>query len=487
MMSEARRTQADADVIVLGVGTAGEDLSLMLLDAGLDVIGIEPNLIGGECPYWACLPSKIMVRAAKAVQEAGRVKGMAGDVDVSPDWKPVAEKVRWLTGGWDDSVARERYRNRGGTAIKARGKLTGPRTVAAGDETYTARKGIVIATGSEPFIPPIPGIDEVDYWTTHDVIAMEEVPESMIVIGAGSSGCELGWVAAQFGADVTFVEAEDHILPSEEPEAAALVAEAFAADGIEVRTGARAERVESRDGSVVVTVAGGEELEAERLFVATGRKVDVSGLGLESVGLDGSARFIEVDENLRAADGIWAMGDVTGDALLSLVAVYHSKIVAAEILGQDHPPVRYDAVPRVTFTNPEVGSVGMTEADARDAGRDVVVVVKQMPATFAGMVHWVENGIIKLVADRESGTLIGATVAGPKAGDVFGVLNLAVHAGVPLAELQSMLYGFPGLYSTIGEALGAYGRGVTTVVDPEYEGLKALDAIKRQSDEATER
>ena len=486
-MNEATRDQpsnpsvgnADADVIVLGVGTAGEDLSLMLLDAGLDVIGIEPNLIGGECPYWACLPSKIMVRAAKAIQEAGRVKGMAGDVDVSPDWKPVAEKVRWLTGGWDDSVARERYRNRGGTPIKARGRLTGPRTVAAGDETYTARKGVVIATGSEPFIPPIPGIDGVDYWTTHDVIAMEEVPESMIVIGAGSSGCELGWVAAQFGADVTFVEAEDHILPSEEPEAAALVEEAFAVDGIEVRTGARAERVEARDGSVVVTVAGGDELEAERLFVATGRKVDVSGLGLETVGLDGSARFIEVDENLRAADGIWAMGDVTGDALLSLVAVYHPKIVAAEILGQDHPPVRYDAVPRVTFTNPEVGSVGLTEADARGAGRNVVVVVKQMPATFAGMVHWVENGIIKLVADRESGALIGATVAGPKAGDVFGMLNLAVHAHVPLAELQSMLYGFPGLYSAIGEALGAYGRGVTTVVDPEYEGLEALETIKR--------
>jgi pyruvate/2-oxoglutarate dehydrogenase complex dihydrolipoamide dehydrogenase (E3) component len=484
-MSEATRRQpsdvrvgnADADVIVLGVGTAGEDLSLQLLDAGLDVIGIEPNLVGGECPYWACLPSKIMTRAAQAVKEARRIGGMAGDADVRPDWEPVAEKVRWMTGGWDDSYAVERYGNRGGTLIKARGKLTGPRTVAVGDETYTARRGIVIATGSEPSIPPIPGIDEVDYWTTRDVIAMEEVPESMVIIGGGSSGLELGQVVATFGADVTILEAQDRLLSKEEPEASEVVEAAFAADGIDVRTGARAERVESRDGSIVVTLTGGEEVAGERLFVATGRKVDLSDLGLESAGLDGSAPFIEVDENLRAADGIWAMGDVTGKALLSLLAVYHSKIVAADILGKEHPPVQHDAVPRVTFTDPAVGSVGMTEAEARAAGRDVVVAVKQLPATFAGVVHWEDRGIIKVIADRETGALVGATVAGRQAADMFGMLNLAVHARVPLSELQSMLYGFPAPYSAIGEMLGAYGRGVTTVMDPEYEGLEALESI----------
>ncbi len=470
---------ADADVIVLGVGTSGEDLSLQLLDAGLDVIGIEENLVGGECPYWACLPSKIMVRAAKAVREAGRIGDMAGDAVVSPAWDPVAEKVRWLTGGWDDSVDMERYRSRGGRLIKSRGRLTGPRTVAVGDQTFTARRGIAIATGSKPFIPPIPGIDEVDYWTTHDVIEMEEVPDSMVVIGGGSSGVELGWVAAQFGCDVTIVEAEDHLLATEEPEASALLEEAFAAEGMEVRTGARAERVGSRDGSIVVTLAGGEEVAAERLFVATGRTIDLSDLGLESAGLDGSAPFIEVDENLRAADGIWAMGDVTGQALLSLLAVYHSKIVAAEILGQDHPPVRHHAVPRVTFTDPEVASVGMTEAQARAAGRDVAVVVKQLPATFAGMVHWLERGILKVVADRANGTVVGATVAGPQAGDMLGMLNLAVHAEIPMQDLQSMLYGFPALYSAIGETLGAYGRGITTVVDPEFQGLQALDEVAR--------
>lgn len=469
---------ADADVIVLGVGTCGEDLSLQLLDAGLDVIGIEENLVGGECPYWACLPSKMMVRAAKALREARGVDDVAGDSDVTPDWDPVAEKVRWLTGGWDDSAAIERYGDHGGRLIKGRGKLVGPRSVAVGDQTFTARRGIVIATGSQAFIPPIEGLDEVDYWTTHDVIAMEEVPESMIIIGAGASGCELGQVAAQFGCDVTIVEAQDHILSRFEPEATEVVEAAFDDEGIDVRTGTMAERVASRDGSVVVTLADGTEVTAEHVVIAAGRTVDLSNLGLESAGLDSTASFIDVDEHMRAADGIWAMGDVTGKALLSLVALYQSKIVAADILGKEHAPARYDAVPRVAFTDPEVGSVGMTEAEAREAGHDVVVAVKQLPATFAGMVHMLERGIVKLVVDREAGVLLGATVAASQAGNILGLLNLAVHARVPLAELQTMMYGFPALYSGVGEGLGGYNpAGVISVMDPEYEGLKALDTI----------
>jgi len=486
-MSESKRRtnthiasngDADVDVVVLGVGTCGEDLSLRLLGAGLNVVGIEAALVGGECAYWACLPSKAMIRAANVLQEARRVGDMAGQAEVTPDWDLVAARVRTeVTGGWDDSGAVARFEGRGGRLVHGRGRLTGPRTVTVGDESFTARLGVVIATGSKAAIPPISGLAEVDYWTTHDVIQAQDLPRSIVVLGGGVVGCELGQVLARFGVDVTIVEAGDRLLSAEEPEAAAAVEAAFEAEGIDVRTGAAAERVESRNGSIVVTLAGGAEVVAERLLVATGRRVDLGGLGLESAGLDETARSIPVDERMRVADGIWAMGDVTGKAMFTHVALYQSAIVAAEILGEEHPPARYDAVPRAIFTDPEVGAVGMTESQARDAGLDVVVAVKQLPATFRGWLHASGGGIIKLIADRESGVLVGATAAGPHGGEMLGLLTLAVHARVPLAELRSMIYAFPTFYGAIGEAVGAYGRGLATVIDPEYQGFNALDAV----------
>lgn len=468
----------EVDVIVLGVGTSGEDLSLRLLGAGLSVVGIEAALVGGECAYWACLPSKMMIRAASALQEARRVEGLAGRADVTPDWAPVAARVRTeAAGGWDDAIAVARFEGRGGRLVHGRGKLVGPRTVAVGDERFTARRGIVIATGSQPAIPPIPGLDGVDYWTTHDVIAVDRLPASLIVIGGGAVGAELGQVLARFGVQVTIVEAAGHLLPAEETEAAAALQATFAAEGIGVHTGAAVQRVSSRNGLIAVTLDGGVQLAAERLLVATGRRVDLRGLGLEAAGLDGTAPFLEVDERLRVAEGIWAMGDVTGKAMFTHVALYQSAIIAAQFLGEEHPAARYDAVPRVTFTDPQVAAVGITEAEARAAGLDVVVAVKQLPATFRGWLHRAESGVIKLVVERETGVVLGATAAGPQGGEMLGLLSLAVHARVPLAELRSMIYAFPTFYAGIGEAIGAYGRGLATVIDPAYEGFWALDAV----------
>jgi pyruvate/2-oxoglutarate dehydrogenase complex dihydrolipoamide dehydrogenase (E3) component len=466
---------ADVDVVVLGVGTCGEDLSLRLLGAGIEVVGIEAGLVGGECPYWACLPSKMMIRAASLLQEARRVAGMAGHAEVTPDWAPVAARVRAeATGGWDDAIAVARFQDRGGRLVHGRGRLTGPRTVTVGDETFTARRGVVIATGSQPAIPPIPGLVGVDFWTTHDVIQAEELPQSLLVLGGGAVGCELGQVLARFGVDVTIVEARDRLLPAEEPEASRALQAALAAEGITVFTGAAVQRVGSRNGLIVLTLDGGEQLASERLLVATGRKVDLSGLGLEIAGLDPMARFIQVDERMHAAEGIWAMGDVTGKAMFTHVALHQAAIVAADILGEDHPPASYHAVPRATFTDPEVGAVGLTEAEALAAGLDVVVAVKQLPSTFRGWLHASGGGIIKLVADRQTGALVGATAAGPHAGELLGLLTLAVHARLPIGELRSMIYAFPTFHGGIGEALGAYGRGLSTVMDPTYQDFEAF-------------
>ena len=461
-------TAEKVDVVLLGVGTCGEDLGLRLAGEGLDVVGIEAELLGGECAYWACIPTKMMIRAADLLQEARRVEGVAGRADVTPDWRPVSERIREeASGGWDDSVAVARFEDKGGRFVRGRGKLTGPRTVAVDDHTFTARRGIVIATGTKPVIPPIAGLADVDYWTTHDAIEAEELPGSLIVLGGGAAGCEIGQVYFRFGVDVTMVEARPRLLPLEEPEAGDVVGAAFEAEGIAVQTGARAEQVEARGESVIVSLSGGTDLVADRLLVAVGRSADLDELGLDAAGIDGSTAFIEVDDQMRAADGIWAMGDVTGRGNFTHVALYQASIVAAQLLGESAPPAAYHAVPRVTFTDPEVGAVGISEEDARAAGIDLVSAVKSVPATFKGWLHGPGNeGVIKLVVDRDAGVLVGATSVGPRGSEVLGMLSAAVHAKLPIAELRRMIYAFPTFHGGVGEALGAYARGLQQVLDP---------------------
>ena len=471
-------TQHEGDVVILGMGAAGEDLGLRLADAGLDVIGIEAELLGGECPYWACIPSKMMTRAANLLAEARRVDCVAGRVEVVPDWSAVAARIRTeATGNWDDSYAVARFEERGGTFVRGRGTLTGPRRVRVGEQSYVARRGIVIASGSRPRVPSIPGLADADFWTTRDAIMAEAVPESLLVLGGGGAGCELGQVFARFGARVTLVEALDRLLPNEEPEASAVVSAAFEVEGISVRTGARVASVSATDGAMQVELADGEVLRAERLLVAAGRVVDLTSLGLDSVGLDGSASSIPVDEYLRAADGIWAMGDVTGMPMFTHTALYQASIVAADILEESTAPADYRAFPRVTFTDPEVGAVGMSEAEDLGAGLDVAVAVKRIPSTFRGWLHGPGNqGVLKLVIDRSAGTLVGATSVGPQGGELLGLLSAVVHARIPIDDLRGMIYAYPTFYGAFGEALGAYARGIGTVIDPSYASDGVLES-----------
>ena len=463
----------EVDVVLVGVGTCGEDLALRLLGEGLDVVGVEPALIGGECAYWACLPSKLMIRAANLLQEARRVNGAAGRADVTPDWSLLAQRVRQeVTGGWDDSAAVARFEGRGGTLVRGHGRLSGPRTVTVTDDRYTARRGVVIATGSRPAIPPIPGLDGVGYWTTHDVIRTETLPTSLVVLGGGAVGCELAQVLSRFGADVTIVEQWDRLLPSEEPEASDIVTGALCAEGITVHTGSPVQRVASENGQTAVTLAGGDTIRAEQLLVATGRTVDVGALGLDTVGVDIAVDHVPIDGRCRVAEGVWAMGDVTGTAMFTHVALHHAGIVAEDILGLEPTAVVDRPPPRATFTDPEVGAVGLTEAAAREQGVAVEVVVKQVPATFRGWLHGPGNaGVVKLVADRDDRVLVGATAVGPAAAETLGMLNLAVHARVPLDTLRHMIYAFPTFHGGIGEMIGAYARGLVTVIDPEFQPL----------------
>jgi pyruvate/2-oxoglutarate dehydrogenase complex dihydrolipoamide dehydrogenase (E3) component len=443
------------DAVVIGMGVAGEAVAGRLAEAGWAVVGVEANLVGGECPYWGCVPSKMMIRAANLLAETGRVDGVAGHASAQPSWEPVARRVRdEATADWDDTAAVDRFTGQGGRFVRARAQLDGAGRVAAGGETFEASRAVVLATGHRPVIPPIDGLADTPYWTNRHAIEATELPASLLVLGGGAIGVELAQVYQRFGVNVTIVEAADRLLPVEEPEASALASSALKADGISIHAGAAARRVGHDGDRFHLTLDDGTDLTGRRLLVATGRRADLTGLGLDTVGLDPSARAITVDGHLRAAPGLWAVGDLTGHGAFTHVASYQAGIATRDILGQPGPPADYRALPRVTFTDPEIGSVGLTESQARAAGLPVTTGTTQVPSTARGWIHKAGNdGFIKLVADTDRGVLVGATSAGPTGGEVLGMLTLAVHTQVPLDRLRHMIYAYPTFHRGIEDAL----------------------------------
>ncbi len=453
-MNEAEHT---FDVIVIGMGPGGEHVAGTLAERGLRVLGVDHGLVGGECPYWGCIPSKMVIRAADALQEARRVPALAGGLgELRPDWSIVAKRIRdEATDDWDDRAAVERFTGKGGVFVRGTGRITGPGHVEVDGTTYAARRGIVVNTGTRPAVPPIDGLGDVDHWTNHDLLEATTLPETLIVLGGGAIGCELGQAVARFGVEVTIVEAGPRLLGPEEPEAGATLQEVLEAEGLTVRVGVGAERVVAEPGGVAVTLAGGEVVRAERLLVATGRSADLAAAGLGSVGVDVEARTVDVDERCRVADGVWAIGDITGKGAFTHVSMYQAGVVIRDILGDEGPAADYSALPHVTFTDPEVGSVGLTEAQARERLGRVTVGTTPLGETARGWIHQEGNeGFIKLVADAERGVLVGATAMGPYAGEVLGALAVAVHAQVPLHTLRSMIYAYPTFHRGIEDALG---------------------------------
>jgi pyruvate/2-oxoglutarate dehydrogenase complex dihydrolipoamide dehydrogenase (E3) component len=448
--------ERNVDVIVIGMGPGGEHVAGKLAKEGLDVVGVDHRLVGGECPYWGCIPSKMMVRAADVLAEARRVPDLAGTVGtVTPDWSPVAKRIRdEATDDWDDKVAVDRFTGKGGTFVRGTGRIVGPGRVSVDGQEYAARRAIVVNTGTAPAVPPIDGLDQIEFWTNREALEATELPRSIIVLGGGAIGCELAQVFARFGVEVTVVEGADRLLPPEEPEASEVLAKVFAGDGIRVHTGVQAKRVEKNGGGVRVLLDDGTQVEAERLLVATGRRTDLAAVGLDTVGVDVDATAVPTDDRCRVTDGVWAVGDMTGKGAFTHVSMYQAGIVVRDVLGQDGPAADYRAVPRVTFTDPEVGSVGLSEAQAREQLSAVQVATVPLGETTRGWIHGPGGeGVIKLVADADRGVLVGGTTMGPGGGEVLGALCVAVHGEVPIVTLRSMIYAYPTFHRGIETAL----------------------------------
>jgi pyruvate/2-oxoglutarate dehydrogenase complex dihydrolipoamide dehydrogenase (E3) component len=451
----------DYDVIVLGLGPGGEAVGQALAAAGRSVLGIDERLLGGECPYFGCIPSKMVLRGAELLAEARRIGGMAGTADVHADFAPVGRRIRdEATDDWDDRVAVERFEKDGARFQRATGRLAGRDdegrvVVEAGGERHAARS-VVVATGTSPALPPIDGLHDLytpgsgPVWTNRDALRATEIPESLIVLGGGAIGCELAQGFARFGAATTVVEAAPHLLMPEEPEAGAVVAEVLRREGVTVLEGVGAQRANVSDPGVSLVLADERELSAHKLLVAAGRRPNLD-IGLDTIGLDAKARTLDVDEHMQVladanpVDGLYAVGDITGRGAFTHVSVWQANVLTAHLLGRPEPYGGYHALAWATFTDPEVGRVGLTEQQARDQGLTVRVGLQQISSNSRGWIHGPGNdGFVKLVED-----------ASPYGGELLGMLTLAVHAEVPVPTLATMHYAFPTLHRAVLEAVNA--------------------------------
>jgi len=450
------------DAIILGMGVGGEEVAESLSENGLKVVGIESHLVGGECAYYGCVPTKMMIRADDMLAEGRRIPRFAGDSTVTPDWGPVATRIRReATDNWDDRVAVERFEKKGGHFVRGAGRLAGPGKVAVNGTVYEASRAVVIATGTSPAVPPIPGLNGIKYWTNREAVKADHLPASLVILGGGAIGLELSQVFARFGVKVGIIEGMNRVLAMEEPEASAVLATVLERDGIELYLDVHAKSVESRGEAVTVNLDDGRQVTGDQLLVATGRRANLKDIGLETVGLDPSARFLEPDDHLRVGERLWAIGDVTASGGFTHMAIYHADIAINNILGNPGPGADYRAKPRVTFTDPEVGAAGMTEEQARKNGINVRTGIQKASVTSRGWIHGPGNdGLIKVVADADRGVLVGATTMGPRGGDILGIFELAIRNEIPIDDLRHLIYAYPTFYRGVGEAVRNLGSDV---------------------------
>ena len=438
----------------LGGGVAGEAIAAGLQDSGLTLAVVERELVGGECPYWGCMPSKTLLRSAETLSEAERARGLAASrVDWTVDFPKVSKRVRWMARDLDDSRPAAAMEATGARLFRGEGRLTDLRTVDVGGEQLIARRSVVIANGSTAAIPHIPGLDTVEDRTNRQATIPSELPASLVILGGGAVGVELGQAFARLGSTVTVIEAGPTFLGHEEPEAGAALRSHLEADGITLKIGDPCVLVEKQSGSALVLhLKSGALVSADRLLVATGRRANADAW--RATGLTQTERgWLKVDPaTLEARPGVFGAGDITGLGGFTHLAHYHGQIIARRLRGMD-AKADHTAVPRVTFTDPEIASVGLSEAAARARGVNIVVSNADPAEAARGYIHDFHQGAIKLIGDRERGVLIGATLVTPRAGEIVGELVLAIKLGTPLNTLADVIHPFPAFNRVLGKCL----------------------------------
>ena len=436
-MSSKRR------VLVLGAGSSGEHFvgALRRLDPEVEIVVVERGLAGGECSYYACVPTKTLLRPGEALAAAKLAPGAAEAVTGELD----RDRVLWwrdqVTDGRDDSWHAGWLEEQGAELVRGEALVARPGVVSV-DGRELEYDELVVATGSSPLIPPIDGIEDVEAWTNREAVWTDRVPESLVVLGGGPVGVELAQYFRRMGAHVTLAEGSAHLLARVDADAGRLLQERREGEGVDVLLETRAERVERIDAGVRVHL-GERAVDAERLLVAVGRKPNVDGIGLEQLGVELTKQGIAVDERLRAAERVWAIGDATGVAMLTHVGKYQARVAAANIVGHDRV-ADYRAIPASVFTDPQVASVGSLEGDG---------VVAASFAIEGGRLSTYERpkrpGLLKLAADAEKRVLVGAVAVGPEAGEWIGQVTVSVRAAVPVDVLLDTIQPYP----TFSEAI----------------------------------